>query len=249
MYRKNLISVGCLAHTKEMLAPYMGLIGMWVWDQHCWEPHCPGAQHHPAQPSTVALIGLPGINGLLVPALQRLRHLLPARAEGERWRAGLSINPAGSGSFGVPGTLQQHCHRKGEGRGGLERTPRSAGAGGMSQRWGSSWVSRVGSAPRDDADEWEWMAAQRLRNAFMVGGSLRCEGHLQLTPHHIRVSIPGWGQRDVASPQHLLPQPLCQLGTVSAPIPFSSYFRTFSSFCDALWLQCLSLGLVPRPGV
>lgn len=83
----------------------------------------------------------------------------------------------------------------------------------------------------------------------MVGGSLRCEGHLQLTPHHIHVSIPGWGQRDVASPQHLLPQPLCQLGTVSAPIPFSSYFRTFSSFCDALWLQCLSLGLVPRPGV
>lgn len=132
MYRSSLISVGCqqgpAVHTPgRCWLQRWDLLGSWLWDQHCWEPHCSGAQHHPAQPGTAALIGLPGINGLLVPAPRRLRHLLPARAAGERSGAGLSINPTGSGSLGAPGTAQQHCRSRGEGRGGSEGTPRSAG--------------------------------------------------------------------------------------------------------------------------
>lgn len=84
------------------------------------------------------LIGLPGINGLLVPAPPRLRHLLPARASG-----------GGSGAAGGGRVIHQPhglwiiwCagHRAVKGRGTLEGTPRSPGAGATLQRGGSPWV-------------------------------------------------------------------------------------------------------------
>lgn len=79
------------------------------------------------------LIGLPGINGLLVPAPRRLRHLLPARASGGGSGTGggrVIHQPCGFWIIWCAG----HSSEGVKGRGTLEGTPRSPGVGATLRR-------------------------------------------------------------------------------------------------------------------
>lgn len=78
-------------------------------------------------------------------------------------------------------------------------------------------------------------------------------------PHHSRVpSSPSQDEGRGARPARSISSPchdsggrqLCRTGMVSAPVTFSSqHLGTFSSLCDALWLQSPGLGPEPHPGV